>query len=103
MNLYGLIGFPLSHSFSQRYFTEKFAREGISDCGTNFFNPSIESFRDIWVNNPDLKRMNVTIPYKEKVIPFLDIYNDVVLKTGACNCIKIEWKIVRLQYGCLRF
>jgi shikimate dehydrogenase len=89
MNLYGLIGFPLTHSFSQRYFTEKFSREGISDCRYELFPlQSIESFRDTWKNNPDLRGMNVTIPYKEKVIPFLDTCNDIVLRTGACNCIK---------------
>lgn len=89
MNLYGLIGFPLSHSFSQRYFTEKFLREGIPDCRYELFPmEQLDEFPALWNNHADLKGLNVTIPYKEKVIPYLSLLSEVVQKTGACNCIK---------------
>ncbi len=89
MKVFGLIGFPLSHSFSKKYFTEKFIRENISDCRYELFPlKDISAFPNLWKNNPDLMGVNVTIPYKEKVIPFLDSASDVVIKTGACNCIK---------------
>jgi shikimate dehydrogenase len=89
MNRYGLIGFPLSHSFSGRYFAEKFSREGITDCMYELFPlEDINAFQALWESHPDLKGVNVTIPYKEKVIPFLAEFSDVVRKTGACNCIK---------------
>ena len=89
MNRYGLIGFPLSHSFSGRYFADKFSREGIRDCIYELFPlEDIASFPTLWESLPDLKGLNVTIPYKEKVIPFLTELSEVVRKTGACNCIK---------------
>ena len=89
MNVFGLIGFPLSHSFSKRYFTDKFSREGISDCKYELFPlENISAFPALWEKNPELKGVNVTIPYKEKVITYLTDSSDVVLKTGACNCIK---------------
>jgi shikimate dehydrogenase len=89
MKVFGLIGFPLSHSFSKKYFSEKFIRENITDCRYELFPlKDISAFADLWKNNPSLMGVNVTIPFKEKVIPFLDLYSDVVAKTGACNCIK---------------
>ena len=91
MRLFGLIGYPLSHSFSQKFFTEKFEKEGIKDCSyLNFPINSIDKFPDIIKDNPDLQGLNVTIPYKEKVIPFLYEQSDVVKSIGACNCIKIK-------------
>ena len=90
MKRYGLIGYPLSHSFSQRYFTEKFAREGIADCAySNFSIPSIEELPAV-LADPELRGLNVTIPYKQQVIPFLTASSPVVEAIGACNCIKIE-------------
>jgi shikimate dehydrogenase len=89
MRIFGLIGYPLGHSFSQRYFTEKFSREGIDDCVYKLFPiTSISEFDRLWEDNPDLCGLNVTIPYKEKVIPFLDHSTGVVQRSGACNCIK---------------
>jgi shikimate dehydrogenase len=89
MKLYGLIGYPLSHSFSKKYFTEKFSRERIDGCRYELFPlEDISLFPELWEKNTDLLGVNVTIPYKEKVIPFLDSASDVVMKTGACNCIK---------------
>jgi shikimate dehydrogenase len=91
MRLYGLIGYPLSHSFSQKYFTEKFEKEGIKDCSyQNFSIATIGEIENIIDKHPELAGLNVTIPYKEKVIPFLDEFSEEVAEIGACNCIKIE-------------
>jgi shikimate dehydrogenase len=90
MRKFGLIGFPLSHSFSQKFFTEKFAKENIKDCVYDLFPlQSIEEISSLLKSELHLAGLNVTIPYKEKIIPFLDYKNDVVEKTGACNCINI--------------
>lgn len=90
MRRFGLIGFPLSHSFSQKYFTEKFQREHITGAVyENFPLATIEELTGVLKKYPDLEGINVTIPYKEKVIPFLSHQNEVVKATGACNCIKI--------------
>jgi shikimate dehydrogenase len=91
MRRFGLIGFPLSHSFSQNFFTEKFQRELIT--GTvyeNFPLADISELPGILQKHPDLAGLNVTIPYKEKVIPFLHSQNEVVQEIGACNCISIK-------------
>jgi shikimate dehydrogenase len=91
MRLFGLIGYPLSHSFSQKYFTEKFEKEKIIDCQyLNFPISSMDQFESILNQNPRLEGLNVTIPYKEKVISYLHQMSDVVKSIGACNCIKIE-------------
>lgn len=91
MKLYGLIGRPLKHSFSKKYFTEKFNREGISDCAyENFELETIEQLSTILKTHTDLQGFNVTIPYKKEIIPFLDYKNKIVEAVGACNCIKIE-------------
>jgi shikimate dehydrogenase len=90
MRKFGLIGYPLTHSFSQRYFTEKFEREGIDDCVyTNFSIPSI-AFLPAVLDDAELRGLNVTIPYKKDAIDFLDVLSPVVEAIGACNCIKIE-------------
>lgn len=91
MRLFGLIGYPLSHSFSQKYFTEKFRKEEISGCTyLNFPIPAIDELTDMINTNPGLEGLNVTIPYKEKVISFLDDFSDLVKDSRACNCIKIK-------------
>jgi shikimate dehydrogenase len=90
MRLFGLIGFPLSHSFSQKFFTDKFRVEGIAGCAyENFPLENIDALRAVLEQYPHLAGLNVTIPYKEKVIPYLHHQSDVVKKIGACNCIKI--------------
>jgi shikimate dehydrogenase len=90
MRLFGLIGYPLAHSFSKKYFTEKFEKEMLSDCAyENFPIISVEKFTSILQNYPQLKGLNVTIPYKEQIIPFLDEASETVKAIGACNCIKI--------------
>ena len=90
MTQYGLIGYPLKHSFSMSYFNDKFAAEGIDAEYVNFEIPSIREFKSILKNHPDLKGLNVTIPYKEQVIPFLDQLSENAKMIGAVNVIKIE-------------
>src|SRR5688572_1158212 len=90
MRRFGLIGYPLSHSFSQKYFTEKFQREHVSGAVyENFPLATIDELPAVLEKYPDLEGINVTIPYKQDVIPFLWQQNEVVKATGACNCIKI--------------
>ena len=89
MRQFGLIGYPLSHSFSQKFFTEKFLQENIVNAKyDNFPIASIESFAGLWKENPNLEGLNVTIPYKKEVIPFLDHSSAVVQEINACNCIR---------------
>jgi len=86
---FGLIGYPLSHSFSQKFFTEKFLQENIVNASyQNFPIPSMESFGALWKENPNLEGLNVTIPYKKEVIPFLQHSSAVVQEIHACNCIR---------------
>ena len=89
MDKYGLIGYPLGHSFSISYFNQKFADEGINAKYENFELPSIDMLTEVLDKNPDLKGLNVTIPYKEKVIPFMDELDETAEKVGAVNVIKI--------------
>lgn len=90
MRKFGLIGYPLGHSFSGKYFREKFQRESVTDCEyVNFELAAISALPDI-LKDPDLSGLNVTIPYKESVIPFLHKKDPVVDAIGACNCIRIE-------------
>ncbi|MBV8253868.1 MAG: shikimate dehydrogenase [Chitinophaga sp.] len=91
MKTYGLIGYPLSHSFSKGYFAEKFNKEQITGCQyENFPIPEIAAFPALLQQQPDLVGLNVTIPYKEVVIPFLDELSDAVKHIGAVNCIRFE-------------
>lgn len=89
MKKYGLIGYPLKHSFSIGYFNEKFSSEGIDAEYVNFEIPKISDFLEVIEQNPDLCGLNVTIPYKEQVIPFLDELDPDTAKIGAVNVIKI--------------
>lgn len=92
MDKYGLIGFPLGHSFSKNYFNEKFADEGIDAEYVNFEIPSIDDLPEVIDSNPNLKGFNVTIPYKEKVISFLDSVSPEARSIGAVNVVKVEHK-----------
>ena len=90
MKTYGLIGFRLSHSFSKKYFTEKFQREGITDCAyENFQLDNIQEFSALLHTDPNLKGFNVTIPYKQEIIPFLSGLDPAAKEIGAVNVIKI--------------
>ena len=89
MDKYGLIGYPLGHSFSVTYFNEKFQSENIDAEYVNFEIPSIEDFPEVVTENVNLCGLNVTIPYKEQVIPYLDELDPDTAKIGAVNVIKI--------------
>lgn len=89
MQKYGLIGYRLKHSFSVGYFNEKFRSEGIDAEYVNFEIPSIDNFKEVINENPDLCGLNVTIPYKEQVIPFLDELDEDTKAIGAVNVVKI--------------
>ena len=89
MDKYGLIGFPLGHSFSKGFFTEKFAREGIDAQYLNFEIPDARMLFDVLRDNPELRGLNVTLPHKQAVIPLLDELSDEAREIGAVNVIKI--------------
>lgn len=86
--LFGLIGFPLTHSFSKTYFNRKFEAEGINARYINFEIPDIGDFMEVLAEYPDLCGLNVTIPYKEQVIPYLDELDRDAEEIGAVNVIK---------------
>lgn len=87
--VYGLIGYPLGHSFSRGFFTDKFSAEGINARYENFELPSIELVSEVWPVD-GLAGLNVTIPYKERIIPYLDGLSDEAAAIGAVNVIRIE-------------
>jgi shikimate dehydrogenase len=90
---FGLIGKDISYSFSKKYFTEKFAQDLYEDCSyENFDILNIEDFPSILKNNPNLKGLNVTIPYKESIIPYLDTVSDKAFQIGAVNVIRFTKK-----------
>ena len=90
MKIYGLIGNPLSHSFSQKYFTEKFRKEKITGCSyLNFEIKNLNNEIGKLKNDSLLCGLNVTIPYKLQIIPFLDELSAECKEINACNCIKI--------------
>jgi shikimate dehydrogenase len=89
MKRYGLLGYPLTHSFSKRYFTEKFETENIESTYENFEIDSITKFPEILENNPEIIGLNVTIPYKEQVLPYLDELNDSAREIKAVNTIRV--------------
>ena len=96
MNTYGLLGYPLGHSFSRRFFTEKFAKEGIDAEYINFELPSMDGYRDMLAAHPNLRGHNVTIPYKQQIIPFLDQLSPEARAIGAVNVVKVtrEGKLI---------
>lgn len=89
MRLFGLIGYPLSHSFSKKFFTNKFEKEGITDCRYELFPlTTMDALQPLLQKNPELEGLNVTIPYKQQVLPFLD-ESHLPQGLDACNCINI--------------
>jgi shikimate dehydrogenase len=91
MRCFGLIGFPLSHSFSKKYFAEKFEREGIKDCRYDTYPiEHIDLLKPLLADNPCLSGLNVTIPYKEKVMSLLDEVDAEAAGIGAVNTIRIS-------------
>ncbi|MGM9760086.1 MAG: shikimate dehydrogenase family protein [Parabacteroides sp.] len=90
MDQYGLLGFPLGHSFSKTYFNQKFEAEKIDAEYLNFEIPDIKEVKNVLKEHPKLKGMNVTIPYKEQIIPYLDDLSDDARQIGAVNVIKLS-------------
>lgn len=91
MRIFGLLGYPLSHSFSKSFFTEKFEKEKISDCRyENFSFEKISEAISFLKTQQGLSGLNVTIPHKVNVLEFLDDQSSVCQKIQSCNCIKIE-------------
>ena len=88
MQKYGLIGYPLGHSFSKNYFNQKFESENIDATYLNFEIPNIKDLKTVLKENPELNGLNVTIPYKEQVIPYLDDLDEDARLIGAVNVIK---------------
>jgi len=84
----GLLGKSLSHSFSKKYFEEKFKKENIQATFKNFELSNISEFHDVVVQNPDLLGLSVTVPYKEQIIPYLDSLSPEAKEIGAVNCIR---------------
>ncbi|WP_298640864.1 shikimate dehydrogenase [uncultured Prevotella sp.] len=92
MDKYGIIGHPLGHSFSKNYFNEKFHDEGIDAEYINFDIQNIGNLPEVLATNPELKGLNVTIPYKEKVLSYLDYISVEARAIGAVNVIRVEHK-----------
>jgi shikimate dehydrogenase len=89
MKTFGLIGYPLGHSFSKKFFTEKFEKEGLTDFQyLNFELESITQFPTLIERYPDIKGLNCTIPYKQQIIEYLDEIDDETMIVGAVNTIK---------------
>ena len=93
MTQFGLIGHPLEHSFSQHYFTDFFDKEGIHYRYDNYDIESVDKFISLFETNHHLKGLNVTSPYKETIIPFLDGYDTIVAEIKSTNT------LLRLQDG----
>lgn len=87
--IYGLIGYPLTHSFSMRYFNNKFESENIDAEYVNFEIPDIGDLMEVISENPELSGLNVTIPYKEQIIPYMDEMDSEAALIGAVNVVKI--------------
>lgn len=92
MDKYGLIGYPLGHSFSIGYFNEKFQNENIDAVYENFEISSLDSLEEVIATNPELKGLNVTIPYKERVMSYLDSITPEARAIGAVNVIRVTHK-----------
>lgn len=91
MKTYGIIGFPLTHSFSQKFFTQKFQEEGINDCRYEVYPiGSAAEIKNLIKADPTLEGLNVTIPYKQSVLTYLDDSGKLPPGLSACNCIRIK-------------
>ncbi|MDO4779512.1 MAG: shikimate dehydrogenase [Bacteroides sp.] len=87
---YGLLGYPLSHSFSKQYFENKFRKENIDATYVNYEFKDVEDIFEVIENNESLVGFNVTIPHKESIMPLLDSVDSRAFKAGAVNVVKIE-------------
>ncbi|MBN2167570.1 MAG: shikimate dehydrogenase [Marinilabiliaceae bacterium] len=91
MRTFGLIGYPLSQSFSQKYFTEKFDQENINARYLNFPIASIDELPGLIQHHPYIAGLNVTIPYKEQVFKYLTEIDAIAKDIAAVNVIKFTW------------
>lgn len=89
MDKYGIIGFPLGHSFSPGFFNEKFKNEGIDAIYEKYELPQIDSLPETLAMNPELKGLNVTIPYKQQVMSYLNEMSEEATAIGAVNVVKV--------------
>ncbi|WP_439183470.1 shikimate dehydrogenase family protein [Carboxylicivirga taeanensis] len=92
MRTFGLIGYPLAQSFSQKYFTEKFEKEGIDARYLNFEMANIDELPAVLNHHAYIAGFSVTIPHKEHVLKYLDEIDETAQKAGACNAIKVTWE-----------
>lgn len=90
MDKYGILGYPLGHSFSRGFFTDKFQREGIDAQYLNFEIPQADLILQVLEQNPELRGLNVTLPHKQNVIPFLDELTPEAQRIGAVNVIRVR-------------
>ncbi|MDY6799790.1 MAG: shikimate dehydrogenase [Bacteroidota bacterium] len=98
MKIYGLIGKKLEHSFSPKFFQQKFKHENIKDANYQLYPlQSIQEFNTLIQNNPNLSGLNVTIPYKTEIIPYLDKITSAAKEIGAVNTIKFESSLKSLR------
>lgn len=104
METYALIGYPLGHSFSARYFAEKFRREGISARYINLELPSISALPKALHAHPDLRGFNVTIPYKQAILPYLSELSAEAAAIGAVNTVKVrDGRLIGYNTDCAGF
>lgn len=104
MNKYGLVGKDISYSFSRNYFKNKFELENINANYQNFDLKDLSNFREIVAQEKNLKGLNITIPYKETVMQFLDQLDEQAAKIGAVNTIQIKnRKLVGYNTDCFGF
>jgi shikimate dehydrogenase len=90
VKLYGLVGYPLSHSFSAKYFTAKFEKQQLTCCRYELFPlPNLSGFPNLISSHPDLAGLNVTIPHKMTVLPYLDELDPAARETGSVNTIRV--------------
>jgi shikimate dehydrogenase len=90
MKKYGLIGFPLSHSFSKKFFTQKFLDENITDSVYDLYTlEHIKDLQDLLDVHPDICGLNVTVPHKKSVLKYLDWIEHDARNAGAVNCIRV--------------
>ncbi len=88
MKQFGLIGYPISHSYSQDFFQKKFKKLGLKDHKYHFFEMEfLNEFRILWEKNKDLKGVNITIPHKEEILKYLDKQDASVIKVGSSNVV----------------
>ncbi len=98
MKTYGLVGKQISYSFSRGYFSDKFSKEAIASTYVNFDIPVIADIQTV-LSNTEIGGLNVTIPYKEQIIPYLDSLDPIAKKIGAVNVIKFDPNGNRIGYN----